>query len=66
MLLIVKFLIWGFIVASYLFNVILFIDYKETYGLKSKDIAFHMIFLLLAPFVVTIRIIMFFVKRKWR
>lgn len=66
MILLFKFMIWGFIVLSYLFNVILFIDYKDTYGLKSKDIVFHMMFLLLAPIVVTIRLISFVVKRKWK
>ena len=66
MVLLLKFMIWGFIVFSYLFNVILFIDFKDTYGLKNKDIVFHMMFLLLAPFVVIIRIITFIVKRKWK
>ena len=66
MIILLKFMIWGFIVFSYLFNVILFIDFKDTYGLKNKDIVFHMMFLLLAPLVVIIRIITFIVKRKWK
>jgi hypothetical protein len=65
-MLIVYFLICFFILFSYVFNIMLFIDYKQTNGLKSSDIAYYMIFLLLAPIVIIIKIITFLFKKLWK
>ena len=61
-MLLIYFIIWFLILSCYVFNILVFIDYKQTNGLESKDIVFYMIFLLLAPLVIIIQIISFLLK----
>jgi hypothetical protein len=65
-MLIAYFVIWFLIFSCYVFNILVFIDYKQTNGLESKDIVFYMIFLLLAPLVIIIQIISFLFKKLWK
>jgi hypothetical protein len=65
-MLLIYFIIWFLILSCYVFNILVFIDYKQTNGLESKDIVFYMIFLLLAPLVIIIQIISFLLKKLWK
>jgi len=65
-MLVIYFIIWFLILSCYVFNILVFIDYKQTNGLESKDIVFYMIFLLLAPLVIIIQIISFLLKKLWK
>ena len=65
-MLLIYFIIWFLILSCYVFNILVFIDYKQTNGLESKDIVFYMIFLLLAPLVIIIQIISFLFKKLWK
>jgi hypothetical protein len=65
-MLFIYFIIWFLILSCYVFNILVFIDYKQTNGLESKDIVFYMIFLLLAPLVIIIQIISFLLKKLWK
>lgn len=65
-MILIYFIIWFLIFSCYVFNILVFIDYKQTNGLESKDIVFYMIFLLLAPLVIIIQIISFLLKKLWK
>lgn len=65
-MLIVYFVIWFFILFSYVFNILMFIDYKQTNALKSKELIFYILFLVFAPFVITLKILNFLIKKIWK
>lgn len=65
-MLIAYFVIWFFILFSYVFNILMFIDYKQTNALKSSELIFYIMFLVLAPFVITLKILNFLIKKIWK
>jgi hypothetical protein len=65
-MLIAYFVIWFFILFSYVFNILMFIDYKQTNALKSSELIFYIMFLVFAPFVIILKILNFLIKKIWK
>ena len=65
-MLIVYFVIWFFILFSYVFNILMFIDYKQTNALKSRELIFYIMFLVFAPFVIILKILNFLFRKLWK
>ncbi len=62
-------LLFTFIFLSYLYYVLLFIDYCETYGFKDKDLPYYILYLTFAPLIIAITIIVYTFKKlikKWK
>lgn len=65
-MLIIYFLIWFFVLVSYVFNILMFIDYKQTNKLKSSELIFYIMFLVFAPFVIILKILNFLLRKLWK
>jgi hypothetical protein len=61
--------LFTFIFLSYLYYLILFIDYCQTSGFKDKEVPYYILYLTFAPIIILFTIIIHLLQKiikKWK